>query len=1383
MFPILKQSCSLKKQPFLICLFTLTVLWVASARLCPTDARAAAAPKKILILNSYGPNLPGGIAVNEAMRDTIRRGYHDRVEIYYEFQDNDRIPNQKYEAQMVDFLKHKYADEHLDLIIGFGGPAVDFLLKHEVDLFAGVPRSFYFHDEPQSKVQTLWPRITGVWATIDLTATLDLALRLHSDTNQVVVISGDSPADAYFKQQAQEQFRKYESKILFNYLHDLSMDQLKNQLAALPPHTIVLYLSFILDHKGNTYSGPEALSLFAQSSTAPIYGISQTYMGYGIVGGTLIDFPAIGNHIGEQALRIIKGENPRDLPPQRVANIAMFDWRQLRRWRIDENSLPEGSLIQFRQPTLWQAYKWYIVGLIAALILETLLIGWLLFLRARRRQAEAASRRLAQIAEAERKQLADVVSNVPGIVWEAQVNDTGNGRKTVFISDYVQKMLGYTPEEWMAAPTGFGLSLMPEEDQIESQRMSEAVVASGRDGVSQFRWRAKDGRLVWAETYLNPILNDQGQTVGLRGVTIDITKRKLAEKSLRESEDKNRAILAAIPDLMFLQTRDGVYLDYHAKNPKDLLVDPKMFVGKNMREVLPADLAGQLAQCFERAEESGEPQIVEYMLALEGDDRWFEARIVHTGDNILSVVRDITERKRALDELSQSEERFSKAFRANPQPMSLSTLAEGRYLDVNDSFLAMSGYTRAEVIGRTSLELGVWETPQHRDDFVEQLLKGWLVNRETKFRTKDGRQRLLLSSAERLDIGGEECLLIASSDITERIAAQRALQESQAGLLLAHQAARMGTFEWNIQTGTNIWSKELEEMYGLAPGTFAQTQPAWEKLVHPDDRDRAGAVAQQAIETGLPAEGEWRVMWPDGSIHWIFGRVQVFKDDAGRPLKMSGINIDITDRMQAQQALQESEARFRNMADTAPVMIWVSDENRMCAYVNKQWLDFTGRTFEQEIGVGWIDGLHPDDLDETFKRIEAVNETRLRFEFEFRLKRADGEYRWVLASGTPRFSAEGEFLGFIGSCLDITERKQSEEALRTSRDQLHEIKNQLEAENIYLLEELQQQHAFGEMIGQSAAIKYVLFKISQVAPIDATVLIMGETGTGKELVARAIHDASQRKDRPLIKVNCAALSPTLIESELFGHEKGAFTGAAGRKPGRFELANGGTLLLDEIGEMPLDLQGKLLRVLQEGEFERVGGDQTIKVDVRIIAATNRELRTEVENGRFREDLWYRLNVFPITMPPLRDRRDDIPLLTDHFVTMCARKFGKTITAVAPDSMDALCKYSWPGNIRELANVIERAVINSTGPVLRIREDFSTQASETSATSIKTLEEMEREYITRVLEELDWRIDGPRGVARLLGINPSTLRTRMGKLGIQRPNKRPSVDSADATVIH
>ena len=344
---------------------------------------------------------------------------------------------------------------------------------------------------------------------------------------------------------------------------------------------------------------------------------------------------------------------------------------------------------------------------------------------------------------------------------------------------------------------------------------------------------------------------------------------------------------------------------------------------------------------------------------------------------------------------------------------------------------------------------------------------------------------------------------------------------------------------------------------------------------------------------------------------------------------------------------------------------------------------------------------------------------------------------------------------------EILERKKAEKKLLHLKDQLHE-------ENIYLREEIQVEHNFNEIIGNSAALRYVLFRVEQIAATDTTALILGETGTGKELIAHAIHNTSSRKERPLIRVNCATLPAHLIESELFGHEKGAFTGATVQRIGRFELADGATLFLDEIGEMPLELQPKLLRVLQDGEFERVGSSRTIKVDVRLIAATNRDLETEIKAGRFRQDLFYRLNVYSLTLPPLRERPEDITLLVDTFIKKYNKKLGKHIELISNKTTDALMAYSWPGNIRELQNVIEHAVIVAQDKTLRV-ELPETQTLTSAQEPTQTLDEMERDYIQEVLTLKNWRIDGPEGAALVLDLKPSTLRSRMQKLGIKRPS--------------
>ncbi|HUJ16529.1 MAG TPA: sigma 54-interacting transcriptional regulator [Nitrospirota bacterium] len=350
-------------------------------------------------------------------------------------------------------------------------------------------------------------------------------------------------------------------------------------------------------------------------------------------------------------------------------------------------------------------------------------------------------------------------------------------------------------------------------------------------------------------------------------------------------------------------------------------------------------------------------------------------------------------------------------------------------------------------------------------------------------------------------------------------------------------------------------------------------------------------------------------------------------------------------------------------------------------------------------------------------------------------------------------------------------RKRANEELLNVVSEIDLLKSRLEAENVYLREDMKMVHNFDKIVGQSEALLYVLFRMDQVAGTDATVLIQGETGTGKGVVAHAIHGRSPRKDRPLITVNCAALPANLIESELFGREKGAFTGAHARQMGRFEVADRGTIFLDEIGELPLELQAKLLRVIQDGEFERLGSPHTMKVDVRIIVSTSRNLTDEIDKGRFREDLYYRLNVFPITIPPLRQRRDDVPLLVDHFVKKFNRKMGKDIETLPRETMKALQDYSWPGNIRELEHVIERAVITTQGSVLRLAEKVDSSQTRDRKSGHISIADVEREHILRVLEKTEWRIEGNKGAASLLDLNPSTLRSRMQKLEISRPDRK------------
>jgi DNA-binding NtrC family response regulator len=470
---------------------------------------------------------------------------------------------------------------------------------------------------------------------------------------------------------------------------------------------------------------------------------------------------------------------------------------------------------------------------------------------------------------------------------------------------------------------------------------------------------------------------------------------------------------------------------------------------------------------------------------------------------------------------------------------------------------------------------------------------------------------------------------------------------------------------------------------------------------------------------------------------------------------------------------------LETMIRALPVRITLLDRNGMISYESK--------TTEQMAPPAGTDAgltLIGSNYLEIFEMAAASGD-------EFAARALEG-IQTVLSGRSPRFEVEycndksssenwslmqvdcmpPEHGGVVISHTNISSLKKAEASLRGAMVELEQLKNQLQQENVYLQQEIRLEHFPGNIIGDSAALRNVLRKVEQVSPTDTTVLILGETGTGKELIARAIHASSRRKDRPLVKVNCAALPPTLIESELFGHEKGAFTGAQARKIGRFELASGGTLLLDDIGELPLELQAKLLRVLQEGEFERLGSSNTLTLNVRIIAATNRDLKHDVQEGRFRADLWYRLNVFPITIPPLRHRRQDLRLLVKHFVAQFSQKAGKRFAAISPAAVKAIEEYQWPGNVRELASIIERAVIVSPGPVLTLADNLSTAPEpHFMPEDRRTLEEIERESILNRLEKTGWKIDGAGGAAESLGINPSTLRSRMIKLGIRAPHKR------------
>jgi len=561
---------------------------------------------------------------------------------------------------------------------------------------------------------------------------------------------------------------------------------------------------------------------------------------------------------------------------------------------------------------------------------------------------------------------------------------------------------------------------------------------------------------------------------------------------------------------------------------------------------------------------------------------------------------------------------------------------------------------------------------------------------------------------------------------------------------------------------------------------------AWDShlpMLHPDDREATRKVWSACLTTGSPGEMTFRVRGAEGNYRWFLSRAEPLRKDDGILLGWIGVNLDVEERKQAAgndeviaaivdvterkvaeeeqrqltKALRKSEMELRQTLDFAPQLICVFGPQFEPLYANRTCLEYVGVSVDE-----WRQGgahTHPDDLERIKPLAERALSTGVPFETEQRVRRGDGSYRWFLARYNSVRDDDGQMIRSYIACTDIDDRKRAEERLRE--------------ENVALREEIDKASMFEEIVGSSPALTAVLSRVAKVASSDSTVLITGETGTGKELLARAIHRRSPRTSRAFVAVNCAAIPRDLIASELFGHERGAFTGATQRRLGRFELADGGTIFLDEIGELSPEMQIALLRVLQEREFERVGGQERIHVDVRVIAATNRDLEAAIVEGAFREDLFYRLNVFPVEMPALRERQDDIHVLVEYFIGRYARKAGKTFRRVSKRTLNQLRAYPWPGNVRELQNVIERSVIVSDTEDLQVDESWLSAAPrmETRLGLAGAVAAQEKAIIEDALRACGGRVFGPSGAARRLGIPRSTLESRIKVLKIDKARFR------------
>jgi len=683
-----------------------------------------------------------------------------------------------------------------------------------------------------------------------------------------------------------------------------------------------------------------------------------------------------------------------------------------------------------------------------------------------------------------------------------------------------------------------------------------------------------------------------------------------------------------------------------------------------------------------------------------------------------------------------------------------------------------------DYFGARSEELKNWSSFLHEDDRARVIVE-WTRTIETtepyqiehRLRRADGVYRWF--QARGLALRDREGRVTRwynlLTDIDDRKRAEEILRTSEQNLRLIVDsipgfvitAAPSGEIEHANQRMLTYFGKTLEEL------------KEWSAVIHPDDRPLVVAAWAHSVHTGEPHDIPQRLLGADGVYRWFHVRASALRNAEGEIQRWYALFTDIDESKQAEAKLRRSE--------------WYLLEAQRLGHSGSWSLDVaTGivsgsphmrRVFAATDGDDpsrpdfWFDRIHPEDRTRVRELFEQCIAEKREYQADYRLLLPDGTIRHQHSRGTPIVNEAGHLVEFVGTAIDTTDHALATAELQRAFEEIRRLKDRLHDENIALREQIDQVFMFEEIVGSSPALKEVLSSVVHVAPTDSTVLITGETGTGKELIARAIHKRSQRASRAFVSVNCASIPSSLIASELFGHEKGAFTGALQQRRGRFELAHSGTIFLDEVGELPHDTQIALLRVLQERQFERVGGDRVISTNVRVIAATNRDLSAAIAAGAFRADLFYRLNVFPIEVPPLRKRRDDIPLLVEYFVQRFSDKMGKHIRAIDKDTLARCRAYDWPGNIRELQNIVERSVILCTGSTFRVEKAWlSAQEPSTSQLApplTAALQQQERQIIEAALAAANGKVAGPRGAAVSLGVPPSTLEWKIKQLKIQK----------------
>ena len=922
------------------------------------------------------------------------------------------------------------------------------------------------------------------------------------------------------------------------------------------------------------------------------------------------------------------------------------------------------------------------------------------------------------------------------------------------VNERTCEVLGYSREELLSMTIH---DIAPWFDESARAGVLRQLQESGF-AIIERTHRRKDGTAFPSEVNLRRVQLDREYGVA---IVRDITRRKRAEGRLREFE----RVVENLEDMIVVVDREHryvlanpAYLSYRGVTQEQVvghlvveLVKPEAYES-TIREKLDECFRGKAVNYEMRHQysEMGERDLSITYLPVEGPEGI---------DRVACLLRDITERKQAEKALRESERLFRTVYERSPVGIGLVESPSGRFLQVNPKLCEIAGRREEELLRLDVASITHPDDIEQTSEYMRLLAEEKVASYETdkRYLRPDGSVRWVKILVVPMWGKGEtrRWQMGLVEDITERKRAEEALRESERRQRLALQIGKIGAFELELGSSRGTWTTEFAEIWGIPSGFVGDFGSffSWE-LVHPEDRARIQEAFAQLARSGEPGEAEFRLNRPDGVMQWVRARGLVIADTAAGSLRVVGVIMDITEQKRTEEALRQSEERFRVALEDSPIAVFNQDRDLRYTWMYNPQIP---RSVSEYLGKTSDEIFDPAEVAHITEVRRRVLETGVAVRQEMQVT-YDGRKHYFDATIEPVFDAAGAVIGLTGASMDVTELRETTEALR-------EAKKKLTEEKLYLEREIDTELGFGDIIGKSKALQSVIEHVGKVAASDATVLLLGETGTGKELVARAVYRLSQRANTSFIKLNCAAIPSGLVESELFGNEKGAFTGAVSKKIGRIELADKGTLFLDEIGEIPLALQPKLLRVLQDQEFERLGGTQTLKVDFRLIAATNRDLAEAVRENEFRSDLYYRLNVFPIRVPPLRERRDDIRLLVEHFVQKCARRMNKSITSIPKKTMDALIGWDWPGNVRELENFVERSVILTQGSVLAAPLSELQPITAEEKIVDESLEAAERKYILRALRESHGQIGGPRGAAARLGLKRTTLQSKLKQLGI------------------